>query len=78
MSFVSLGGKLVDGSLREMFEKNIPVQRMGTRTDIADVCLFVVSRGGELLTGSSIAADGGSVFTEDNSRMRLDMIKSML
>lgn len=68
----------MDNNMKEMFEKNIPVQRMGNRTDIADICLFVVSRGGELLTGSTIFADGGSWLMSDNSRMRMDMMKSVL
>ena len=68
----------MDDGIKEMMEKNIPVQRFGKRVDIADCCLYLVTRGGELLTGSTILADGGSWCTEDNSRMRMDMIKSML
>lgn len=73
-----LGGRFMDSSTREMMEKNIPIQRMGTRRDIADICLFIVTKGGELLTGSSVAADGGASLTDDNSRMRMEMVKSVL
>ena len=72
------GFRVMTGDMREMFKKNIPVQRPGRRVDIADICLFIVSRGGELLTGSTVVGDGGSWLTDDNSIMRLNMVKAML
>ncbi|XP_046352468.1 peroxisomal 2,4-dienoyl-CoA reductase [(3E)-enoyl-CoA-producing]-like [Haliotis rufescens] len=58
-----LGGGRVD----EEFEKAIPIQRVGLRVDIADVCLFLTTRGSELLTGTTIFADGGSWLTGSNN-----------
>ncbi|KAK7498506.1 hypothetical protein BaRGS_00010166 [Batillaria attramentaria] len=71
-------GRFMNSEMREKLEKNIPVQRMGQREDIANVCLSTVSRAGELLTGTTIIADGGAWLTDDNSRLRLMLAKSAL
>ncbi|KAK7111591.1 hypothetical protein V1264_011198 [Littorina saxatilis] len=73
-----LGGAGMSSEMKEMFKKNIPVQRSGRRVDIADICLFILSRGGQLLTGTTVIGDGGAWLTEDNSSMRMSMIKAML
>lgn len=47
--------------------KNIPVQRLGTRADIGNTVLYVVSDAAQLLTGTTIIADGGAWLTNDNN-----------
>ena len=39
---------------------NTPLQRAGTRSEIAHVVLFTVSPAGSLITGETIIADGGA------------------
>ena len=78
LQFHLAGFRVMTDDMKKMFKKNIPVQRPGRRVDIADICLFIITRGGELLTGTTVVADGGSWLTDDNSIMRLNMVKSML
>ncbi|KAK3089878.1 hypothetical protein FSP39_007281 [Pinctada imbricata] len=58
-----LGGAL----LTEEMEKSIPIQRIGTREDIGNTVLYVVSDAAQLLTGTTIYADGGSWLTDSNN-----------
>ncbi len=44
---------------RAEYAKAIPLQKMGTPMDIANVCLFLASDAGSYLTGQTIAVDGG-------------------
>ena len=77
--FTSPGGsRLKEGPTRDQFLQNIPIQRMGKRVEIGDVCLYTVTRGGELLTGTTIIADGGSWLTGSNSMNRVSSLKSLL
>lgn len=46
--------------------RQIPLQRMGTRTDIAESALFLVSDAAAYVTGTTLIADGGAWMTEDN------------
>lgn len=57
--------------LNTEFVKNIPIQRVGTREDIANTVLYVVSDAAQLLTGTTIIADGGNWLTSDNSAVKL-------
>ncbi|KAK7111590.1 peroxisomal 2,4-dienoyl-CoA reductase [(3E)-enoyl-CoA-producing]-like [Littorina saxatilis] len=72
------GATIVEGHARDKFLSDIPVQRMGRRMEIGDVCLFTVTRGGELLTGTTIIADGGAWLTSSNSMSRIKAVKSLL
>lgn len=47
--------------------KAIPVQRLGKREDIGNTVLFITSRAGELLTGTTVIADGGAWLTSENN-----------
>ncbi|XP_076460080.1 peroxisomal 2,4-dienoyl-CoA reductase [(3E)-enoyl-CoA-producing]-like isoform X1 [Babylonia areolata] len=74
-----LGGKVNEGGLvREHFLQNIPIQRMGHRVEIADVCLFTLTRAGDLLTGTTIIADGGSWLTGGNPPPQVKVAKAQL
>lgn len=46
---------------REMVEKSVPLQRMGSVEDVADVCLFLNSDAARYVSGVILPADGGSV-----------------
>ena len=69
---------MADPSARSRFERSIPIGRMGYRVDIADVCLYTVTRGAELLTGTTIIADGGSWLVSSNDVDRVRNFKAML
>ena len=57
------GGKHFNKEL----EMGIPIQRIGTRQDIGDTVLYAVSDAAQLLTGTTIIADGGSWLTDSNN-----------
>jgi NAD(P)-dependent dehydrogenase (short-subunit alcohol dehydrogenase family) len=45
---------------RQKMEKSVPLQRMGTIEDIANMALFLASSHATFVTGAIIAVDGGS------------------
>jgi len=65
--FFFTGGKKISDDLL----KSIPVQRVGRREDIANTVLYIVSDAAQLLTGTTIIADGGSWLTSENSYHKL-------
>lgn len=70
---MSSGGKTIS----KQYMQNIPVQRVGTREDIANTVLYVVSDAAQLLTGTTIIADGGAWLTNENSLARIRRIVDM-
>ncbi|KAH3860706.1 peroxisomal 2,4-dienoyl-CoA reductase [(3E)-enoyl-CoA-producing]-like [Dreissena polymorpha] len=68
--FSRLGGK----AMTREYVENIPIQRVGTREDIANTVLYVVSDAAKLLTGTTIIADGGSWLTSENNLQRIKKI----
>jgi len=68
-----LGGK----ALTKEFLQSIPVQRVGTKEDIANTVLYVVSDAAQLLTGTTIIADGGAWLTSDNNMNRMRRIAEL-
>lgn len=58
-----LGGRHINDDL----VKGIPVQRLGKREDIGNTVLYVVSDAAQLVTGTSIIADGGNWLTDSNN-----------
>ncbi|KAL3877244.1 hypothetical protein ACJMK2_034977 [Sinanodonta woodiana] len=65
-----LGGRNIDSE----YEKTIPIQRVGTREDIGNTVLYVVSDAAQLLTGTTIIADGGHWLTSDNNYHRVQRL----
>jgi peroxisomal 2,4-dienoyl-CoA reductase len=57
------GGK----NINDEFVKAIPVQRLGKREDIGNTVLYITSPAGELLTGTTVIADGGAWLTDENN-----------
>ncbi|MEM6478128.1 MAG: SDR family oxidoreductase [Pseudomonadota bacterium] len=45
--------------MRAAVVKSVPMQRMGTPDDVAELCLFLGSDAGRYVSGSIIGADGG-------------------
>lgn len=72
-----LGGESIDDS----YLKGIPVQRLGTREDIGNTVLYVVSDAAQLVTGTTIIADGGDWLSSSNSYHQMQQLmkkKSMM
>lgn len=44
----------------------VPVQRLGTKLDVANACLFSASEGASYITGSIISVEGGTNLTIPN------------
>jgi NAD(P)-dependent dehydrogenase (short-subunit alcohol dehydrogenase family) len=47
--------------VRTKLSKAIPLQRWGTKDEIAEIALFLASPAAALITGATIVADGGQV-----------------
>ena len=59
--------------------KSIPIQRVGTREDIANTVMYVVSDAAQLVTGTTIIADGGDWLTSSNNFYQAQKyLKSMI
>lgn len=52
--------RLSRADLREAMIKNIPVQRFGNVSDIADTTIFLFSPAGDFISGDVIVVDGGA------------------
>ncbi len=48
-----------DAAARERLTKLLPLQRFGTKTDVANLCLFLASDAGAYCTGGVHSVDGG-------------------
>ena len=65
-----------NNSIRLMLEKIIPLKRMGTSEDIANVVDFLCSDKSSFITGQSIFVDGGlSILSQTNLSKKLLNIK---
>jgi NAD(P)-dependent dehydrogenase (short-subunit alcohol dehydrogenase family) len=53
-----LADELADPERRKIYEKSIPVGRLGRPTDIAEVVAFLVSDRASFVNGAVIVADG--------------------
>ncbi|XP_041346964.1 peroxisomal 2,4-dienoyl-CoA reductase [(3E)-enoyl-CoA-producing]-like, partial [Gigantopelta aegis] len=69
--------KLGGNYITEDYIKAIPVQRVGTKADIGHICLYLVTGAAELLTGTTVIADGGIHLIDDNNYYKTsEIIKS--
>lgn len=48
-------------------ETSVPLQRLGTRLDIAQAALYLVSDAASFVTGHTLVVDGGSWLNVKNS-----------
>ena len=44
---------------RNAILNNVPLGRLGTATDVANVCLFLASPEADYITGQTLRVDGG-------------------
>ncbi|XP_019615008.1 PREDICTED: peroxisomal 2,4-dienoyl-CoA reductase-like [Branchiostoma belcheri] len=66
-----LGGaklKKMTGSYERLI-REIPVGRIGTKEDIANGCLYLVSPAGSFVTGTNLIVDGGNWLTQNITAM---------
>jgi 3-oxoacyl-[acyl-carrier protein] reductase len=49
------------GEVREKMLAAIPLAKMGSPSDVANVCLFLASKEADYITGQTIVVDGGMV-----------------
>jgi NAD(P)-dependent dehydrogenase (short-subunit alcohol dehydrogenase family) len=50
-----------DAAARDKLAKMIPLQRWGTKRELAEIALFLASPAAALMTGATLVADGGQV-----------------
>ncbi|KAJ7267192.1 hypothetical protein C8J57DRAFT_1510303 [Mycena rebaudengoi] len=50
------------GTLLQTFKDNVPLKRLGTTTDIANLVSFVASKESGFITGQSLSVNGGMYF----------------
>jgi len=73
--FRRLGGALVTDTI----VKGIPLQRLGTRGDIANVVLYLLSDAASLVTAVTIVADGGDILTTASGNFAfMDLLMSKI
>ncbi|BFZ02814.1 hypothetical protein BsWGS_05853 [Bradybaena similaris] len=72
MSRLGMGASEKNISLR------IPIRRMGTRQEIAEICLFLASDMAGLITSSTIEADGASWMADGSEDKRVEMYKAFI
>ena len=65
-------------SARDYLKQQIPLQRLGTRTDIAEAALYLASDLASFVTGSVLVVDGGSWMTSGQSFNTMAEIHSKL
>jgi NAD(P)-dependent dehydrogenase (short-subunit alcohol dehydrogenase family) len=48
-----------DADARQKVERTVPLQRLGTKDDVANLALFLASDAASYVTGAVYACDGG-------------------
>ena len=61
MSKLAPVGSMEENDISKMVEEHIPVGRMGRKVDIAYMCVFLASVGGEFISGGNFVVDGGNM-----------------
>lgn len=69
--------KLSAGIGEEAIANDVPIKRVGTKQDIADLCLFLVSDSASFITGNVFVCDGGAWLNPQGlNTMPRDVIRS--
>ena len=68
---------LSDNALREAMLSRIPLQRMGSRREIAESVLFLASPLSSYITGSVLVVDGGEWLVSGAGIDRLNVISKL-
>ncbi|XP_078346912.1 peroxisomal 2,4-dienoyl-CoA reductase [(3E)-enoyl-CoA-producing]-like [Oculina patagonica] len=71
--FRRLGGRSVPLN----YVKNVPLQRLGTRRDVADATLFLASGASAFITANILIVDGGSWMTNPVSMATLKALSKL-
>lgn len=67
------GGKRVPSN----YVQNVPLQRLGTRRDVADATLFLASGASAFITSNTLIVDGGSWMTNPVSMATLKAMSKL-
>ncbi|XP_022092704.1 peroxisomal 2,4-dienoyl-CoA reductase-like isoform X2 [Acanthaster planci] len=62
-----LGGGFLGKEGLDKLAQNLPLQRVGTKCDIADCAVFLASPAASYISGHTVVVDGGSWMTDDNN-----------
>ncbi|CAL1529218.1 unnamed protein product [Lymnaea stagnalis] len=69
--------RLGGGVPKEIINNSIPIGRMGTKREIGEICLFLVTDMAGLITSSTIIADGASWLSDSDTQRRMEMFRSL-
>uniref|UniRef100_A0A2C9L9C3 Peroxisomal 2,4-dienoyl-CoA reductase [(3E)-enoyl-CoA-producing] n=1 Tax=Biomphalaria glabrata TaxID=6526 RepID=A0A2C9L9C3_BIOGL len=70
--------RLGGGIPKEILNSVIPIGRMGTRKEIGEICLFLVTDMAGLITSSTVIADGAAWLSDDNSHRRVEFFNKLM
>ena len=59
------------------YEENVPLQRLGSRRDVADAALFLASGASAYVTSNTLIVDGGSWMTVSVSLKTMKAISKL-
>ena len=59
------------------YEENVPLQRLGSRRDVADAALFLASGASAYVTSNTLIVDGGSWMTVPVSLKTMKSMKAI-
>ncbi|CAH3044485.1 unnamed protein product [Porites lobata] len=71
--FRKLGGRHIPPN----YEENVPLQRLGSRRDVADAALFLASGASAYVTSNTLIVDGGSWMTVPVSLKTMKSMKAI-
>uniref|UniRef100_A0A0B6ZXM4 Peroxisomal 2,4-dienoyl-CoA reductase [(3E)-enoyl-CoA-producing] n=2 Tax=Arion vulgaris TaxID=1028688 RepID=A0A0B6ZXM4_9EUPU len=58
--------------------RRAPIRRMGSKTEIAEICLFLVTDMAGLITSSTIEADGAHWLSDGSEEQQVEMYKAFV